>query len=294
MRSCRYPGNQTDGNSGLPPFFAPESMLIFMFCIHVPEPRISLRETTSLQTFSLVVFACLVDVQLPKDPRLNNGDVHPRPTFFQNRASFFFTNSQSHCNRWQQKEQVVRAVSAYDVIGCHPLLCLPFCSLPLSLALPCWQGVLHDADTFLTALGPIHTGRACANSNANPLMLLGCSVDTPIHINRSHLLCVASCILCGLSLREPVAGVSGTGTLAKRTHLSLEVFVRQVGVVVPGRADVVEHDDLRLLVVLRQPLHRLLLVIDQLGGRPSRPKYQHPQEPHSDARKNIAEGKLKE
>ena len=37
-------------------------------------------------------------------------------------------------------------------------------------------------------IGPIHTGRAHANSNANPLMLLVCSVDTPIHINRSHLL----------------------------------------------------------------------------------------------------------
>ena len=37
-------------------------------------------------------------------------------------------------------------------------------------------------------LGPIHTGRARANSNANPLMLLVCIVDTPIHINRSHLL----------------------------------------------------------------------------------------------------------
>ena len=29
---------------------------------------------------------------------------------------------------------------------------------------------------------------ACVNSNVFPLMLLACSVDTPIHINRSHLL----------------------------------------------------------------------------------------------------------
>ena len=36
--------------------------------------------------------------------------------------------------------------------------------------------------------GPIHTGRAPTNSNANPLMLLVCSVDTSIHINRPHLL----------------------------------------------------------------------------------------------------------
>ncbi len=32
--------------------------------------------------------------------------------------------------------------------------------------------------------GPIHTGRAPANSNASPLMLLACSVDTLIQINR--------------------------------------------------------------------------------------------------------------
>ena len=35
-----------------------------------------------------------------------------------------------------------------------------------------------------------HWTRA-TNSNANPLMLLACSVDTPIHINRFHLLCAA-------------------------------------------------------------------------------------------------------
>ena len=33
-------------------------------------------------------------------------------------------------------------------------------------------------------------------------MLLGCSVDTPIHINRSHLLCVALRFLCGRGLRN--------------------------------------------------------------------------------------------
>ncbi len=53
------------------------------------------------------------------------------------------------------------------------------------------------------ASGPIHTGRARANFNANPLMLLACSVDTPIHINRSYLLCVAlRRVSCGLVLRK--------------------------------------------------------------------------------------------
>ncbi len=46
-------------------------------------------------------------------------------------------------------------------------------------------------------LGPIHTGRTRANSNANPLMLHACSVDTLIHINRSHLLALRVCVLCG-------------------------------------------------------------------------------------------------
>ena len=41
---------------------------------------------------------------------------------------------------------------------------------------------------LFSASGPIHTGQACVNLNANPLMLLDCSVDTPIHINRSYLL----------------------------------------------------------------------------------------------------------
>ncbi len=50
-----------------------------------------------------------------------------------------------------------------------------------------------------TPLGPIRTGRgtqcAPANSNIFPLMLLGCSVDTPIHINRSLCLRhIAHCI----------------------------------------------------------------------------------------------------
>ncbi len=36
-------------------------------------------------------------------------------------------------------------------------------------------------------------------------MLVACSVDIPIHINRFHLLCVASRILCGLGLNLGMA-----------------------------------------------------------------------------------------
>ena len=50
----------------------------------------------------------------------------------------------------------------------------------------------HTAKAERDDSDPVHTGRARANSrpnsNTNPLMLLACSVDTPIHINRSHLL----------------------------------------------------------------------------------------------------------
>ncbi len=51
-----------------------------------------------------------------------------------------------------------------------------------------------------SVLGPIHTGRARANPNANPLMLLACSVNTPIYAHRFHLLCVALRVLCGWGL----------------------------------------------------------------------------------------------
>ena len=50
--------------------------------------------------------------------------------------------------------------------------------------------------------------KARANWNIFPLMLLVCSVDIPIHINRSHLLashCASrppSRVLCGLGLKE--------------------------------------------------------------------------------------------
>ena len=37
-----------------------------------------------------------------------------------------------------------------------------------------------------------------ANLNTFPLMLLVCSVNTPIHTHRFHFLCIASCVLCKL------------------------------------------------------------------------------------------------
>ena len=42
------------------------------------------------------------------------------------------------------------------------------------------------------------TQEACANSNANPLMLLPSCVNTPIDNNRSHLLALRVCVLCEL------------------------------------------------------------------------------------------------
>ena len=42
----------------------------------------------------------------------------------------------------------------------------------------------------------LHTGRAHGNSNADPLMLLTCGVNTPIHTRRFYLLCVALRVLC--------------------------------------------------------------------------------------------------
>ncbi len=58
--------------------------------------------------------------------------------------------------------------------------------------------VLRQVPVRLAWLGGlIHTRRAHANSNANPLMLLACSVNTPIHAHRFHLLRVALRVLCG-------------------------------------------------------------------------------------------------
>ncbi len=71
---------------------------------------------------------------------------------------------------------------------------------------------MKDAQLILYPSGPDNTGRKAynvglnlygrehANSNANPLMLLACSVDTPIHINRSHLLALHVRVQCGLGL----------------------------------------------------------------------------------------------
>ena len=47
----------------------------------------------------------------------------------------------------------------------------------------------------------IHTGCARENWNANPFMLLACSVNTPIHACGFHLLRVALRVLCEVGLR---------------------------------------------------------------------------------------------
>ena len=80
--------------------------------------------------------------------------------------------------------------------------------------------------------------------------MLGCSVDTPIHINRSHLLCVASCVLCGLGLNKcarhhviswgewsaaegrgvrgpwPCGGGGGSSTARTRLHEAVSAYNR--------------------------------------------------------------------
>ncbi len=57
--------------------------------------------------------------------------------------------------------------------------------------------------------GLIHTGRAHVNLNANPLMLLACSVNTPVHTHRFHLLCLALRVLCGWGLKQLLVAVQG-------------------------------------------------------------------------------------
>ncbi len=64
-----------------------------------------------------------------------------------------------------------------------------------------------------------------ANLNANPLMLLECSVDTPIHINRSHLL--AS---CGVS--RPASCVDWALDLESSPRASLQDYY-----IFPGGGD---------------------------------------------------------
>ncbi len=69
----------------------------------------------------------------------------------------------------------------------------------------------------------------CANSNIFPLMLLACSVDTPIHINRSHLLVLhctslpASCVVWAYiyRVRRPILwSLHSTPTRILDPHLT--------------------------------------------------------------------------
>ncbi len=59
------------------------------------------------------------------------------------------------------------------------------------LSLNCGPQAVARSDSLL-CIRPIR-----ANSNANHLILLACSVNTPIHAHRFHLFCVALCVLCG-------------------------------------------------------------------------------------------------
>ena len=69
-------------------------------------------------------------------------------------------------------------------------------------------------------LGPIHTGgrtRCRTNSNIFPLILLACSVDTPIHINRSHLLALP-CALRPESCVDWALHNAGSTVNARHSH----------------------------------------------------------------------------
>ena len=69
-------------------------------------------------------------------------------------------------------------------------------SKPRNWARQSWiHSCLHKDQGSCLAQSTQDAGRnACTNSNIFPLMLLACSVDTPIHINRSHLL-ASRCML---------------------------------------------------------------------------------------------------
>ncbi len=65
--------------------------------------------------------------------------------------------------------------------------------------------------------GLIHTGHATRHANWNifPLILLACSVNTPIDHNRSHLLRVASHVLCELGLVQAISQWSDSSKCVK-------------------------------------------------------------------------------
>ena len=86
---------------------------------------------------------------------------------------------------------------------CFQLSCRKFRLMRMRDCKESWQEILLMHALWLSTVRPNshRTRDAHANWNVFPLMLLACSVDTPIHINRSHLFCVASYILCGLGLK---------------------------------------------------------------------------------------------
>ena len=74
--------------------------------------------------------------------------------------------------------------------------CITRVLISVEVVRACSGGLLRLLSFGRAALGPIHTGRVRANSNANPSVLLARSVNTPIDHNRSHLLALrcASCM----------------------------------------------------------------------------------------------------
>ncbi len=76
----------------------------------------------------------------------------------------------------------------------------------------------HTRQCLSRTYGLIHTGGARTNSNANPLMFLGYSVNTPIHTHRFHLLCVLLRVLCGWGNRtKTLHSAKPTGFCTNRT-----------------------------------------------------------------------------
>ncbi len=96
------------------------------------------------------------------------------------------------------RDQLVKKTCALFVrMNFSPNACQsPIASEPLEIVFKDSSGISVGV---VWAQSTQDAGRnAHANWNVFPLMLLACSVDTPIYINRSHLL--ASRVLCGLGL----------------------------------------------------------------------------------------------
>ena len=114
---------------------------------------------------------------------------------------------------------------------CHVLICL---ISPLDLNFDKSERALDV--TFPNSaggtLGPIHTGQgrdACTNWNIFPLMLLASSVDTPTHINRSHLF-ASRCMLHPASCVDWAFGPAtpSTARFASQLHCMCNSLLHHV------------------------------------------------------------------